>query len=441
MGCIDPTSSLDDVDSTGGAAGADRMSAPGLAVIGMGGFAAEHHAAARRLEQAGLVRLVATCDPNPEAFSQQTREWELGARGVRVFDDYRTLLDRCGGEVGVLAVPTPINLHAEMHRAGVEAGVAVYLEKPPTLDPEELRLMRTTEERARHATLVGFNFVLEPERRQLKQRLLAGEFGRLREATFLGLWPRAQTYYARADWAGRLMLGDQLILDSPFGNAMAHFVNALLSWAGDEDVESRATVERARAELWRAHDIEGPDTFFVEARTSSGVTLRWGQTHATCADSRQPETLVCERATLRYEVAHGYEIAWQDGRNETKVLHYPDVVADNYRAYLRYLEGRRSRPPTTLADCTPFVELNGLAYLSSGSIHDFPVARVKRRLFEGAAEYRSVSHLDEALRYFVRGGRWPGESPRWVSPSELARLRSVVQRMRAEAGARGSSTA
>jgi len=388
---------------------------PGLAVIGMGGFAAEHQSAALRLERAGLVRLVATCDPRPGAFREQVSEWQLDARGVRVFDDYRTLLEQCGPEVDVLAVPTPIPLHAEMHRAGVEAGAAVYLEKPPTLDPEELDQMVSVEQRAHRATLVGFNFMLEPERRQLKQRLLAGEFGRLHEATFLGLWPRAQAYYARADWAGRLTLGEQLILDSPLGNAMAHFVHALLFWAGDADVESRATVERARAELWRAHDIQGADTR---------------------ADSRQPETLVCERATIRYEVDHGYEIAWHDGRSETKVLHYPDVVGDNYRAYFRYLDGRRSRPPTTLGDCRSFVALNGLAYLSSGTIRDFPAARVHRQKYDTAAEYCAVAGLDEALAYFTRGGRWPAEPPRWISVGELAGLRSVVEEMRVAADRR-----
>lgn len=58
-------------------------------------------------------------------------------------------------------------------------------------------------------------------RQALKARLLAGEFGRLKQSAMLGSWPRSSAYYGRAEWAGRLMLGGERVLDSPIGNAMA----------------------------------------------------------------------------------------------------------------------------------------------------------------------------------------------------------------------------
>ena len=51
-----------------------------------------------------------------------------------------------------------------MHKAIVARGLACYLEKPPTLWPDELAQMIATDADARFATNVGFNFTIEPAR-------------------------------------------------------------------------------------------------------------------------------------------------------------------------------------------------------------------------------------------------------------------------------------
>jgi predicted dehydrogenase len=401
-----------------------------LAIIGTGGFAAEHQRAALQLEEQGLLRLVATCDPNPAAFQGEAAAWRLHDRSVQVFDDYRCMLEQCRGRVDLVAVPTPITLHAEMHQAGVEAGLAVYLEKPPTLDAVEFEQMCTTERRAARATLVGMNFMLEPERQRLKERLVAGEFGRLQQVCFLGLWPRSDRYFRRNDWAARLMIGRRLVLDSCFGNAMAHFVHALFSWAGADRPEARAGLLRARARLDRAHDIDGADTFRVEAVTTAGTTMRFAQTHATRAASRQLETLCCERATIRYEVGRQAEVVWHDGRREQTALHYPDVVYDNYVAYCGYLRGERGRPATTIEDCRGFVQLNALAYISSGQIFNLAPRRVERHRQSDGEELLSVAGLDDELSAFAEQGQAPQLAGLpWVDAQQLGKLRPVVEHM------------
>src|SRR5690606_6543634 len=121
---------------TGGRPGSaqtqDRVKTPiRIGIIGMGGFAGWHHNTIARLEERNLAKLVCTCDPHAAAFTTEQQTWRLSERGVCIFPDYRQMLDACGKELDLLVVPTPINLHAEMHRAGVEAGIPVYLEKPP----------------------------------------------------------------------------------------------------------------------------------------------------------------------------------------------------------------------------------------------------------------------------------------------------------------------
>ncbi|HVU25486.1 MAG TPA: Gfo/Idh/MocA family oxidoreductase [Opitutus sp.] len=398
------------------------MSSPiRIAVIGMGGFAGSHHSAIERLEARGEARLVGTCDPRATEFLAQRDQWEFARRGVRVFGDYRELLDACHREIDVVVIPTPIQVHAEMHAAAAALGLPSYLEKPPTLDHAELDRMIAVDAALPRSSLVGFNFIIEQPRLALKERLLAGEFGAIRGATLTALWPRPRSYFRRNNWAGRLTIDGRLVLDSVFGNALAHFVHNLLFWAGSGDLFSWARPAAVRAELYRAHDIEGADTFFVEADTTGGVTMRFALSHACSGGSSQVETVVCERATLNYIVGRHAEVRWGDGRIERIELEPFDGLLKNHQDYYRYLHGERPRPATTLADSRPFVILNDLAYVSSQRIVPVPAECVcAERNDKEQKEYLEVAGLRSAQAAFLMHGTWPGANGWKRDPAAVA---------------------
>ncbi len=409
-----------------------------IGIVGMGGFAGWHHNTVAQLEELGEARLVCTCDPAAASFAPQQSAWKFAARGVRVFPDYRTMLDACHRELDLLVVPTPIQLHAEMHRAGAELGLPVYLEKPPTLDYAELEEMIVRDRAARKSSLVGFNFIIEKPRLALKARILAGEFGPVRGATLAAHWPRPADYFRRNSWAGRLLLGDQVVLDSCFGNANAHFVHNLLFWAGGPELHSWAAPATVRAELYRAHAIEGADTFFVEAATAAGVNLRFALSHACTGATTHAETIRCEQATLRYIVGQQAEIRWRDGRVERIRLDEFDGLAENHRDYYRYLRGETARPATLLTDTRPFVALNDLAHISSGRISPFPPAQVSQvRDEKEQKDYLDVAGMQAAQENFLVHGTWPGpagwgrETGAAVTPADLPRFRDTVRAMAA----------
>ena len=403
-----------------------------IGIIGLGGYAGAHHNSLVQLEARGHARLVCTCDPQAAAFAAQQQSLGFARRGVQVFTDYRPMLDACGPELDLLVVPTPIALHAEMHRAGVERGIAVYLEKPPTLDYRELERMIVTDRAAKKTTLVGFNFIIEHARLALKQRLLSGDFGPLREVRLNSQWPRPYSYFARNNWAGRLLAPDGgVVLDSCFGNAMAHFVHNVLFWAGESALMSWGQPETVRAELYRAHAIEGADTFFVESRTTAGTILRFALTHACEGASTQSEILVCEKAAIHYIVGQSAEIRWNDGRVEPVALDPFNALEENHLDYYRYLRGESARPATTLVDSRPFVVLNNLVYVSSGEITQIPAALVKPITHpRDAQNYLAVDGLTAALADFLAHGRWPGSALGWrtaapaalVTPADLPRF-------------------
>jgi predicted dehydrogenase len=408
-----------------------------IGIVGMGGFAGSHHSAIARLEERGHARLVCTCDPNVGAFANEAETWKLAARGVQIFSDYRAMLEACHARLDLLVIPTPIQLHAEMHAAAAALGLPAYIEKPPTLDYAELEKMIAADARARKSSLVGFNFIIEKARLTLKQRLLAGDFGAIRGATLSALWPRPTSYFARNNWAGRLLAPDgRVVLDSCFGNAMAHFVHNLLFWTGGPELFSWAQLAAVRAELYRAHAIEGADTFFVETDTTGGITLRFALSHACAGESTQSEIVLCDKAVLRYAVGRHIEIRWVDGRTEKIVLDPFDPLIENHLDYIRYVRGENPRPATTLADTRPFVALNDLAHVSSGRIAPIPAALVTgMRDEKEQKDYLHVPDMLAAHENFLSRGVWPSASG-WrnergdvTSLSDLARFHEVVRAM------------
>ncbi len=408
-----------------------------IGIVGMGGFAGSHHHAIARLEERGHARLICACDPNAAQFANEQQNWRFAARGVQVFGDYRPMLEACHRQLDMVVIPTPIQLHAEMHAAVTTLGLPAYVEKPPTLDYAELEKMIAADARARKASHVGFNFIIEKLRLSLKERLLAGEFGAIRGATLSALWPRPASYFARNNWAGRLLAPDgRVVLDSCCGNAMAHFVHNLLFWTGGPELFSWAQIAAVRAELYRAHAIEGADTFFVEADTTTGITMRFALSHACAGNSTHSEIVLCDNAVLRYAVGGSIEIRWNDGRVEKSQLEPFDPLLENHLDYFRYLRGESARPATTLADSRPFVALNDLAHVSSRTIARIPPAQVSgMRDEKEQKDYLHVTNMVAAHENFLGHGTWPGASG-WardtgevVTPADLPRFHDVVRMM------------
>lgn len=414
------------------------MSPVRIGIIGMGGFAGSHHAAVAKLEERGHARLVCTCDPRAEFFGVEQQTWRFAQRGVSVFNDYRAMLEACRRDLDLVVIPTPIQLHAEMHAACTALGLPTYLEKPPTLDHAELERMIVHDARAPKASLVGFNFIIEKTRLALKTRILAGEFGAVRGTMLSALWPRPASYFFRNDWAGRLLMNDRPVLDSCFGNAMAHFVHNMLFWTGGPELFSWGQLAVVRAELYRAHAIEGADTFFVEADTKAGVTMRFALSHACAGASSQCETILCDKAALRYLVGSHVEIRWLDGRNEKVPVDPFDPLGENHLDYYRYLKGETLRPATTLVDSRPFVALNDLAYISSKRVAQIPPSLVTAvRDEKEQKDYLKVASMPAAQENFLTRGEWPGprgwqrETGEAVTPADLPRLLEVVRAMAA----------
>lgn len=375
-----------------------------LAVAGVGGFAQQHHAAIQKMEREGRVRLLATCDPGIDHLTDLSRELDFVSRGVKLESGFEAMLADFGDKLDAVTLPVPIHLHASMHEACVRRGLACYLEKPPTLDPAELDRMIAVDAAAELPTFVGFHHLANPAMHRLKARIVAGEFGRLREIAFLGLAQRPRSYYARNSWAGRITVKSRILLDSPCGNAMSHHLMNLLYLAGTEHERNIAVPAAVESLLLRANCIEGPDTVFASLKLQNGVTGRLALSHACHNACKQREILIFDEATILIDPRRQLSIHPRKGPSQVTPFSIPPMSVA-FNLFINGMVNRQPWPPVRLEDCVSFVELNALLYLAANGIHVIDPSHIESGSGTDAVVIRGI---DAAAEDFIATGRWPG---------------------------------
>ena len=248
-----------------------------VAIIGISGFANRHHQDLLGFADKGVIRLVAATVIN------QSEEVErcagLQAMGCELFSDYREMLSAWKGRLDLCVIPTGIHLHARMTLAALDAGCNVLVEKPAAATVQEIDTMIVAEAKSSRFVAVGYQHLYAPEVARMKRVVLDGLIGTVEAVKCKGLWPRSDGYYQRNDWAGRVKSGEDWILDAPFNNAFAHYLNMLCFFAGNRFEES-TRVETVRAELYRAREIETADTACMRVETADGIPLFLWVTHS-----------------------------------------------------------------------------------------------------------------------------------------------------------------
>lgn len=394
------------------------------AILGGGGFAAVVRQTIGRLEKTGHCHLVAVCDSDIDSLRKALRDESRDIAPLRLYSDMNALFADPDLALDWVVAPLPLSLHKEAHEQAVRHGVPCYLEKPPTLDPFEFQAMLTTERRATKRTQVGFQRIADSRRLHMKTRLVAGEFGALREVSMSGLWPRDRDYYTRNNWAGRLIAKDALVLDTCFSNAFAHYQHALLFWCAHTHVLEWARPEWIESELYSLLPFDAIDTAFIRGETRSGIPLRMAVSHAGPENRHPVETIVCKHATLRLPEFGQASIQWDNGHREVIDSEGPALEASLTHA-CEYVRGRNVSPLVTLDDCRGFVEMNSLVFLAADSIH---------RPNVGERNAEICRDMIQAVEEFLANGRTPFEQNRtWGRPGGRAaeadahRLHEVVR--------------
>jgi predicted dehydrogenase len=249
---------------------------PRVALIGATGYGRSHLDFILSNHEAGRWQLVAVTIINPEEAVEVSARLE--ALGVRIYRDYKTMLD---GEDGLdlVCIPTAIHWHTPMTLDALAAGANVYVEKPLAGSVAEVDEILAARAKSGRFVAVGFQHLYLSQTWQVKEWILEGKIGRLKCLRGIASAPRKLSYFQRNGWAGKTHVGGHPVFDSPLNNALSHYVNLMLFLAGT-DRASSAKVRIQEANLYRIQPIETFDTASIHGRTDDGADFFFHATHS-----------------------------------------------------------------------------------------------------------------------------------------------------------------
>lgn len=140
-----------------------------VAVIGVGSMGRNH---ARVYSELAEADLVAVSDANEKQANSIAEKF-----GVRAYTDYREMLEKEKPEAVSIAVPTV--MHEEVGMVALASGANVLMEKPIAATVEEGQRLIAKAKSVGRQLMVGHIVRFNPAIQALKQKLAAGELGRI----------------------------------------------------------------------------------------------------------------------------------------------------------------------------------------------------------------------------------------------------------------------
>ncbi|HKZ92010.1 MAG TPA: inositol 2-dehydrogenase [Candidatus Limnocylindrales bacterium] len=330
----------------------------GVAVLGAGRMGQTH---IRNLAGIASARVVVVADPDLDAAERGRRV----ARATRaVSDPLEAIADPA---VDAVVIVTPTSTHATLIEAAVEAGKAVWSEKPIALDMAETTRVVDVIRRTGQPVQLGFMRRFDPGYAAARARIDAGELGRIELFRALS----RDTYPPSVDFlrhSGGIFL-DMAVHDLDLARFLVGEVDEVQSWASvlaDErfaaadDFDTALTmlrfengalgvVETARHSAW-GYDIRTE----VAGATGKVVIEARQKTPATFSRDFGFEGDHFESFPDRFETAFRRELeafieALRDGRQPTPG---PEDALETLRLALACRRSRAEGRPVKLAEVT-----------------------------------------------------------------------------------------
>jgi predicted dehydrogenase len=390
----------------------------------VGGIGGEHRIHLSALERQNRIQLVAVADPAVQRLASEKAAMEQ--RGVRWHTDYREMLaSEC--DLDAVQISTPIPLHFEMATECMKRGLIINLEKPPVAVIQQLDRLLATEGQERIS--VGFQQISSVQVQRLKQWILEGKLGELREIRISACWPRLASYYHRP-WAGKMMMNGTPVFDGPASNAMAHLIHNVMFFAGETQLDFNvpATVQ---CELYRVRPtIESYDLMCLRGQFASGLTFVVSLTHVTEA---------CRPFRIEVRGTRDWARISDDGivlESSAGVHSFPGEkemspstsFARYHSDFIDFVQNLRSRPPTRLSDTRGFLLTTNGGLISSGGIHEIDPRFYSQYSQNGDGGYnvRGLVELmdrsfEEGLLFSEMGAPW-AKATKPVSVEKLTSL-------------------
>jgi predicted dehydrogenase len=319
-------------------------------VVGLGGYGLVHIDAVRWLEEAGLARLSGVVALPVDRAQRPGLVESLRQDRVALYDDVNHFFATGLDSADVFTVPVGINLHVPLSVRALRAGLHVYCEKPVAATVQEVDALIAAERDSRRSVAIGFQHITSNSLQELKARICDGRLGRAVSIRLMCGWPRSVQYYTRNEWAGRLKIGTEWILDSPANNAHAHYLlNAL--YLSSTDPRATGVPVTMQAELYRANPIESADTVQLRLTTEMGTSVFVTFSHVNEKPLGPIMEIECEKGHATWRSDEGRTlVTYRDGTHEQ----FDNLVHDKWR-FEGFRDLARSVAGKSAPLCTPSV--------------------------------------------------------------------------------------
>ena len=299
----------------------------GVGILGAGFFGAYH---ARAIAQASGVRLVAVCAEDQALADGFARE-----HGGRPYGDWRAMLE--DKAVQAVAITVPHHLHRPLAVAALEAGKHVLLEKPMALSVAECSRIIAAAERSGAKLMIGqiMHFVRPcMVARGLIER---GELGRpiTGSSSLMKIWMESN----RRGWHLDPATGGGMLM-----TAGIHALDQLI-WLMDGRVASVSAALSASFHRQAADDSAMLLLRFADGRFAQVASIGFrdgGMTYGM--------DLVCERGTLRIDIARGVMIGrdgqWSDVPDSSEADWMQNAIGREWQAFADAIAGKGEVPVT-----------------------------------------------------------------------------------------------
>lgn len=363
-----------------------------VALVGAGGYGTYYLNELLSNPQ-NRVQLVGVVDPYPERCRYLA---ELQARDIPVYPALSDFL--ATSHADMICIASPIQLHMPQTIASLESGASVLCEKPLCATIQDARRMAQAEAQAPGFVAIGYQWSFSGAIQALKADIMRGDLGRPVRLKSRVYWPRPAVYYGRNQWAGRVAMDDGTwVLDSPAGNAAAHYLHNMLYVLG-EATDTSAQPVSVQAELFRANPIENYDTAAIRVMTDSGAEILFYATHATENTVNPIFEYAFEEAVVHFNQNEGTDIVAQfhDGRQKV----YGDPFATGMGKIWQCVDAVQTGQPVVCgirAASAHTLCVNG-AQESAPAIVDFPLDLLRTQP-AGDSELTFVDGLETLLTH------------------------------------------
>jgi predicted dehydrogenase len=227
-----------------------ELSSARLGIIGAGGIGKTH----LRAWAANGITPAAIADANPTVLAAAVE-----AHGGEPFADGESLIR--SGLVDIACICTPPAFHADLAVTALEAGLAVFCEKPLATTVADAERVQAAVERSGAMFAVGFCHRFQPQVERLREMIAEGDLGVIREFRnrFAGHLTNAETRW----FSNPAMSGGGALIDTS-----VHSVD-LFRYLVGEPVGVQAFTSTCESDLGPALEVE--DTGVIILKTADGA--------------------------------------------------------------------------------------------------------------------------------------------------------------------------